>query len=145
MSANDHQVAGSHYSKQAIQVWDYVTANNIPYLEGNVIRYISRWREKGGIEDLRKAAHYVQKLIETEEARLASEPSPAFEAKVKAGAAVLFGTDLPKFVETAPDTPECTHDWDLFTRTYREANGMTACQQVSVCVRCFQTKPKGTP
>ena len=72
MSANDTQVAGTHYSDQVIQVWDYVTINNIPYLEGNVIRYISRWRAKGGLQDLLKAKHYVEKLIENEQQRLES-------------------------------------------------------------------------
>ena len=65
MSANDRQCGGSHYSK-SIQVWDFITANEIPYLEGNVIKYVSRWRDKGGVEDLRKAKHYLEKLIELE-------------------------------------------------------------------------------
>ena len=64
MSANSHQVGGTHYAKNAIQPWDYIVKNNIGYLEGNVIKYISRWREKGGIEDLRKVIHYTEKLIE---------------------------------------------------------------------------------
>jgi len=64
MSANEIQVGGSHYTKQGIQTWDYIAANNIGYFEGNVIKYVSRWKEKGGIEDLRKAQHYLQKLIE---------------------------------------------------------------------------------
>lgn len=64
MSANDLQVAGNHYKEKPIQTWDYISKNNIPYLEGNVIKYISRWREKGGMEDLKKAQHYLQKIIE---------------------------------------------------------------------------------
>jgi len=63
MSANDTQVGGTHYQKK-IQVWDFIVQNEIPYLEGCVIKYVSRWRDKGGIEDLRKAQHYIQKLIE---------------------------------------------------------------------------------
>jgi len=66
--ANDEQHGGDHYKTQAVQVWDYVTANGIPYLEGNVIKYVSRWRAKGGLEDLRKARHYLDKIIENEEA-----------------------------------------------------------------------------
>lgn len=66
MSANDTQVGGSHYTKQGIQTWDYIAANDIGYFEGNVIKYVSRWRQKGGIEDLRKAQHYLSKLIELE-------------------------------------------------------------------------------
>jgi len=66
MSANDTQVGGAHYKQLKIQTWDYITQNNIPYLEGCVIKYVSRWRDKGGVEDLRKAQHYIQKLIETQ-------------------------------------------------------------------------------
>ena len=66
MKANDQQVAGSHYKKQVIQPWDYIAANNIGYFEGNIIKYISRWRDKNGLEDLRKARHYLDKLIELE-------------------------------------------------------------------------------
>lgn len=63
--ANGQQVGGSHYAVKAIQPWDFIIANNIGYLEGNVIKYVSRWKDKGGIEDLKKAQHYLQKLIET--------------------------------------------------------------------------------
>ena len=64
MSANDSQVGGNHYKGKAIQPWDYIVANNLGYLEGNVVKYISRWKEKGGIDDLRKVVHYAEKLIE---------------------------------------------------------------------------------
>jgi hypothetical protein len=64
MSANDKQIAGTHYSNKAIQPWDFITSNNIGYLEGNVIKYISRWKEKGGVNDLLKAQHYLEKLLE---------------------------------------------------------------------------------
>lgn len=66
MSANDMQVGGKHYSDNAIQPWDFIVSNNIGYLEGNIIKYVARWRKKGGVEDLRKAGHYLQKLIEVE-------------------------------------------------------------------------------
>ena len=66
MAANDTQVAGDHYKTQTVQTWDYIAANGIGYFEGNVIKYVSRWKQKGGIDDLKKAAHYLQKLIEIE-------------------------------------------------------------------------------
>lgn len=66
MSALDIQVAGSHYKSLKIQPVEYIHANNIPYLEGNIIKYATRWRDKGGIEDLRKIKHYVDLLIELE-------------------------------------------------------------------------------
>lgn len=64
MSANDTQVGGSHYAK-AIQPWDYIIANNIGYLEGNIIKYVTRYKDKNGLQDLLKAQHYLKKLIET--------------------------------------------------------------------------------
>lgn len=67
MSANEQQVSGNHYKTKTIQPWDYIAANELGYFEGNVVKYVSRWRDKGGIDDLRKAKHYLEKLIELEE------------------------------------------------------------------------------
>jgi hypothetical protein len=66
MSANDSQVGGNHYKSNSVQPWDYIIANDLGYLEGNIVKYITRWRKKGGIDDLRKVLHYTQKLIEVE-------------------------------------------------------------------------------
>jgi hypothetical protein len=66
MSANDTQISGNHYKDKTVQPWDYIAANNLGYFEGNVVRYISRWKDKGGVDDLRKAKHYIEKLIELE-------------------------------------------------------------------------------
>ena len=68
-SANNKQVAGSHYSDKEIQPWDYIHANNLCYFTGNCVKYVSRWRDKGGINDLKKAIHYLEKLIELEEGK----------------------------------------------------------------------------
>lgn len=65
-SALDVQVAGNHYKDLAIQPVEYIHANNIGYMEGNVIKYVSRWRAKHGIKDLEKARHYIDLLIELE-------------------------------------------------------------------------------
>jgi len=58
------QVGGTHYVSKTIQPWDFIVANKLGYLEGNVIKYVSRYQEKGGLEDLRKAKHYLEKLLE---------------------------------------------------------------------------------
>jgi hypothetical protein len=63
-NANDVQIAGTHYKDKSIQPWDYIVANKLGYLEGNIVKYVSRWKDKGGIDDLRKARHYLDKLIE---------------------------------------------------------------------------------
>jgi hypothetical protein len=65
-SALNVQVAGSHYKDLAIQPVEYIHANGIGYLEGNVIKYVSRWKAKSGIKDLEKAKHYIELLIELE-------------------------------------------------------------------------------
>ena len=61
------QIGGAHYKAMAIQPVEYILENGIGYCEGNVIKYVSRWRDKGGLEDLRKARHYLDLLIESEE------------------------------------------------------------------------------
>lgn len=68
-SANSTQVGGNHYKKDQIQPWDFINGNKLNYMEGSVVRYISRWRKDGGVQDLEKAAHYVQKMIEDEKKR----------------------------------------------------------------------------
>lgn len=69
MAANDRQHGGTHYMALAIKPWDYIAANGIGFFEGNAIKYLTRWRDKGGIEDLEKAKHYIDKLIEVERAK----------------------------------------------------------------------------
>lgn len=66
MSALDEQVAGDHYKGLAIQPVEYIHANGVGYFEGNVIKYVTRWKAKGGVADLRKARHYLDLLIELE-------------------------------------------------------------------------------
>ena len=71
MSANN--TGPGHYKDKPMQPWDFIIANNLGYLEGNVVKYVSRWRQKGGVEDLRKAKHYIEKLIEVETGTAAQE------------------------------------------------------------------------
>lgn len=67
MNPLDVQISGSHYKDMPIQPVEYIHANAIGYFEGNVIKYISRWRKKNGIADLEKAKHYIELLIKLEE------------------------------------------------------------------------------
>lgn len=66
MSALEVQVGGSHYKDKAIQPVEYIHANHLGFCEGNVVKYVSRWRQKNGIADLEKARHYLDLLIELE-------------------------------------------------------------------------------
>ncbi|MFG1227157.1 DUF3310 domain-containing protein [Xanthobacter wiegelii] len=63
----EFQEGGSHYKDMPIQPIEYILANNIPFTEGNVIKYVSRWRKKNGVADLKKARHMLDVLIEHEE------------------------------------------------------------------------------
>lgn len=63
-NALDVQVGGNHYKKLKIQPVEYIQENQIGYMEGNVIKYVTRWRDKNGIADLEKAKHYLDMLIQ---------------------------------------------------------------------------------
>lgn len=65
--ALDSQVGGDHYKDMKIQVVEFCHANGIPYMEGNVIKYVCRWAKKAGLEDLKKARHYLDLIIQMEE------------------------------------------------------------------------------
>jgi hypothetical protein len=64
----DEQVGGTHYSRLGIEPIQFIETNALGYHEGNVIKYISRWRNKNGLEDLNKAKWYIERLIELETA-----------------------------------------------------------------------------
>ena len=59
----DDYVEPNHYKKFKIEPLDFIHENGLGFAEGNVIKYICRWREKNGIEDLEKAVRYIQLLI----------------------------------------------------------------------------------
>ena len=69
MSALEKQVSGGHYKSLKIQPIEYIHANGIPFAEGSVIKYVTRWRDNGGIADLEKAKHFIELLIELEQGR----------------------------------------------------------------------------
>lgn len=64
MSALDMQVSGSHYTKLKIQPIEFIQANDLDFFQGNVIKYITRHKDKNGVDDLRKVIHYAQLAIE---------------------------------------------------------------------------------
>ena len=65
--ASETQIGGSHYSNMAIQPIEFIHKNNLSFIQGNIIKYVCRYKSKGGIEDLNKAKHYIDLLIEFEE------------------------------------------------------------------------------
>jgi hypothetical protein len=68
MSALDKQIGGSHYKDMAIQPIEYIHKNGLGFCEGNIVKYITRWKTKNGIEDLRKS-HPLRRAADTDGAR----------------------------------------------------------------------------
>lgn len=66
MKATERQIGGSHYKEMAIQPSAFIHKNGIGFLEGCAIKYLCRWRDKNGAEDLQKAIHFIELLIEFE-------------------------------------------------------------------------------
>lgn len=66
MDALEKQVGGNHYKNCKIQPIEFIVANNLDFLQGNVIKYICRYKNKNGIVDLEKAKHYIEMLIDFE-------------------------------------------------------------------------------
>ena len=60
----DEQVGGNHYKEMGIQPTDYILSNNLGWCEGNAVKYISRYKQKGQRQDIEKAIHYLQILLE---------------------------------------------------------------------------------
>ena len=65
-TANSVQVGGDHYKTKGLQPWDAIIEWKMGFLDGNALKYLVRFRDKGGVEDLMKARHYIDKLIEVE-------------------------------------------------------------------------------
>jgi len=64
MSAYDKQIGGSHYKDMTIQPSEFINKNNLPFAEGNAIKYICRHKHKGERQDLEKAKHYIDMILE---------------------------------------------------------------------------------
>lgn len=64
-NALNKQEGGNHYKDMAIQPVEFITANNLGFLEGNVVKYICRHHAKNGAEDIKKAIHYCELLLQT--------------------------------------------------------------------------------
>jgi hypothetical protein len=70
------QEGGKHYKEMKIQPAEYIHKNNIGYMEGRAIYYLSRWKNKNGVEDLKKAIHMIELLIEMESTFVFGKESP---------------------------------------------------------------------
>lgn len=66
MAANDKQVGGKHY-EAGHQHWDIVHEHQLDYFQGQITKYVMRWKKKNGVQDLEKARHFLDKYIELAE------------------------------------------------------------------------------
>ena len=64
--ATDTQVGGNHYKDFKIMPIEYISKNNLDFLEGNIVKYVSRHRNKNGAEDIKKIIHYAELILELE-------------------------------------------------------------------------------
>jgi hypothetical protein len=62
--ANHRQIGGQHYHLAPVQHWDFAWILKMDYFQGQITKYVCRWRDKNGIEDLEKAKHFLEKYIE---------------------------------------------------------------------------------
>lgn len=108
MSAFDKQVGGNHYKDMLIQPIEFIVANGIPYTEGNVIKYVCRWKKKNGLADLEKAKHYIDMLIETEKQRIAEADAKCAAIKAAADAVAQQGAVAAPSVDIRTPWPEFT-------------------------------------
>ena len=69
MKSFKKQVGGNHYKKYKIQPIEFIIKNNIGFVEGNILKYVLRFKEKGGVQDLEKAKHYIELLIDSTKSR----------------------------------------------------------------------------
>ena len=73
MGALEIQEGGDHYKKLGIQPVEYIHANGLDFFQGNVVKYVTRHKDKKGAEDIRKAIHYLQMILEMQ---YGEKPSP---------------------------------------------------------------------
>ena len=95
MSAFDTQVGGGHYKDLAIQPMQYSMANKLDACQHTIIKYVTRFREKGGLADLEKAKHVIEMLIELEMVKAKEEAEPdSLRAAMLAALKQNFGDDI---------------------------------------------------
>lgn len=90
MKASEQQIGGNHYKEFAIQPTEFIAKNNIGFIEGNVIKYVCRHKSKNGRQDIEKAIHYLNLLLEYEYGGNLVEVKVNFESNPKENTWVDF-------------------------------------------------------
>lgn len=106
--ANERQVGGDHYRKHGhLQHWDVVAHFGLDYFQAAITKYVMRWKDKGGLQDLEKARHYLDKYIELIKADTVKDPTAGKESLLKTadGEGVAGEVKVPAAVEeSSPKT-----------------------------------------
>lgn len=83
MGANERQVGGDHYKREgAVEHWDIVDQWGLDYFQGQITKYVMRWRDKGGLQDLEKASHFLEKYREVETRKALAESIEGIGRKI---------------------------------------------------------------
>ncbi len=155
------QVGGAHYRKYAIQPAEYNARNGLSFLAGNVIKYVTRYKDKGGAEDIRKAMHYLELILEFEyPALLSNNPdavkplgatigTPAHTApSITSGShrdegELLYAT--PKLIlKLESDDPDTVGESDGSVRAYQERGDASGSRQEAGCANHQQRHSDGS-
>lgn len=106
--ANTYQVDGDHYRNTEIQHWDFAASNNFDYFQGQITKYVTRWKSKNGVKDLEKAKHFLEKYLELETQKIKKNQLPPIHA---------FTRDLPQTLMGSVGKDQVTHG---YTKKYEE-------------------------
>jgi len=93
MKASERQEGGSHYKSMAIQPGEFIRKNGLGWYEGNAIKYICRYKQKGGIQDIKKAIHYLELILEETEDVSGSNPDLPFEQPTSLSTDARYSTN----------------------------------------------------
>ena len=121
MSSYDTQVGGDHYKDMKIQPSEFINKNKMQFAEGNAIKYICRHQKKGGKQDLEKAKHYIDMIIERDYGDEA-EMSKTFTPSVDSGVDITYeglSVDFPEGSEndkTEDEIPSISYTFDNETK-----------------------------
>lgn len=123
MPANDRQVGGQHYAGP-VQHWDLVVLLSWDYFQAQVTKYLMRWRKKNGVQDLEKAAHFLQRYIEAVKAGQLSTPAPDALPRA-AWLAVLDAVDAQAqpVLESVLESTTSELTLDAWVRNYNTRRG----------------------
>ena len=106
----DKQVGGNHYQNMKIQPAEFINKNKLPFAEGNAIKYICRHINKGGEQDLEKAKHYIDMIIDRDYG------DDAEQSKTYSGLSISYGDEGLPQDKTEDEIPSISYTFDNETK-----------------------------